>query len=72
MDGWLEKEFLKKTPSPKFELDSLLRTFDFGVCQNSPNWRQELYLLIRTDLVLMNLPFQSCFWNCGLVASSIL
>ena len=33
MVGWLENEFLKKTPSPKFELESLLGTFDFGVCQ---------------------------------------
>ena len=31
MDGWLENEFLKKTPSPKFGLESLLGTFDFGV-----------------------------------------
>ena len=33
VDGWLENEFLKKTPSPKFRLESLLGTFDFGVCQ---------------------------------------
>ena len=31
--GWLENEFLKKTPSPKFGLESQLGTFDFGVCQ---------------------------------------
>ena len=31
--GWLENEFLKKTPSPKFELESHLGTSDFGVCQ---------------------------------------
>jgi len=29
----LENEFLKKTPSLKFEFESLLGTFDFGVCQ---------------------------------------
>ena len=29
MDWWLENEFLKKTPSPKFGLESLLGTFDF-------------------------------------------
>ena len=33
MGGWLENEFLKKTPSPKFGLESQLGTFDFGVCQ---------------------------------------
>ena len=33
MDGWFENEFLKKTSSPKFGLESLLGTFDFGVCQ---------------------------------------
>ena len=33
MGGWLENEFLKKTPSPKFGLESLLGTFDFGFCQ---------------------------------------
>ena len=33
MDGWLENEFLKKTPSPKFGLVSQLGTSDFGVCQ---------------------------------------
>ena len=33
MGGWLENEFIKKTPSPKFGLESLLGTFDFGVCQ---------------------------------------
>ena len=33
MDGWLENEFLKKTPSPKFGLESQLGTSDFGVCQ---------------------------------------
>ena len=26
--GWLENEFLKKTPSPKFELESQLGTSD--------------------------------------------
>ena len=26
--GWLENEFLKKTPSPKFGLESQLGTFD--------------------------------------------
>ena len=31
--GWLENEFLKKTPSPKFGLESQLGTSDFGVCQ---------------------------------------
>ena len=31
--GWLENEFLKKTPSPKFSLESQLGTSDFGVCQ---------------------------------------
>ena len=29
MDGWSEKEFLKKTPSPKFGLESQLGTWDF-------------------------------------------
>ena len=33
--GWLENEFFKKTPSPKFRLKSLLGTFDLGVCQFS-------------------------------------
>jgi len=33
--GRLENDFLKKTPSPKFGLESLLGTFDFGVCQNT-------------------------------------
>ena len=33
MDGWLENEFLKKTPSPKSGLESQLGTSDFGVCQ---------------------------------------
>ena len=31
--GWLENEFLKKIPSSKFGIESLLGTFDFGVCQ---------------------------------------
>ena len=30
---WLENEFLKKTPSQKFGLESQLGTSDFGVCQ---------------------------------------
>ena len=29
----MENEFLKKTPSSKFGLESQLGTFDFGVCQ---------------------------------------
>ena len=33
VDGWLEDEFLKKTQSPKYGLDFLLRTSDFGLCQ---------------------------------------
>ena len=28
VDGWLENEFLKKTPSPKFGLESQLGTSD--------------------------------------------
>ena len=31
---WLENEDLKKTPSPKFRLESQLGTSDLGVCQN--------------------------------------
>ena len=36
VDGWLENDLLKKIPSPKFVLESLLGTFDFGVCQQKP------------------------------------
>ena len=35
MDGWLGNVFLKKTPSPKFGLESQLGTSYFGVCQLS-------------------------------------
>ena len=33
MDGWLENEFLKKTPSSKFGLESQLGSSDFRICQ---------------------------------------
>ena len=38
MGGWLENEFLKKTPSPKYGLVFLLGTSDFGVCQKQPDY----------------------------------
>ena len=36
--GWLENEFLKKTPGPKFGHESQLGTSDFGVCQKVNQW----------------------------------
>ena len=48
--GWLENEFLKKTPSPKFGLGSLLGTFDFGVCQKHKADRNQNAKRIRTKL----------------------
>ena len=41
MGGWLENEFLKKTPSPKFGLESLPGTFDFGVCQKIIKYKKD-------------------------------
>ena len=32
--GRLENDFLKKSPSPKFGLESQIGTYDFGVCLN--------------------------------------
>ena len=32
LDEWLENDFLKKTPSPKFGLESQLGTYNFEVC----------------------------------------
>ena len=37
MGGWLENEFLKKTPSPKFGLESQLGTSDLEFVKNKPN-----------------------------------
>ena len=52
-DGWLANEFLKKTPSPKFGLESLLVTFDFGVCQ---------YSEIATCVMFCEMPVESIIY----------
>ena len=64
MGGWLENEFLKKTPSPKFELESQLGTSDLEFAKSLigpslDSLLQETYCLIlySTVLVLKNKTF---------------
>ena len=61
MGGWLENEFLKKTPSPKSGLESQFGTSDFGVCQHKYKLKNHMYRLhyLGSGEVL---PLGACHW----------
>ena len=45
--GWLENEFLKKTPSPKFGLESQLGTSDLEFVNTSKTEGESLYDYVK-------------------------
>ena len=52
MGGWLENEFLKKTPSPISGLESHLGTTEFGICQFAilgPNCNQSTIVICEAE-----------------------
>ena len=71
--GWLENDFLNKTSSPKFGLESQLGTSDFGVCQmEGGESRPSLMLLTqRGDLGKAAELLLECFLTVTLLRNPI-